>query len=113
MHELTDLAGQVFSDTLKWHARNLVLGVTRNWAKTVVNWNLALDPSGGPHEGGCDTCTGVVSLSSCGASAVDAQVGDRPPLPGSRGLRDAQVPRASFWQVDDRELPLAGARSDG
>src|SRR6185436_18886207 len=47
---------------LKWLARNLVLGVTRNWAKTVVNWNLALDPSGGPHKGGCDTCTGVVTV---------------------------------------------------
>ena len=36
-----------------------MLGVTRNWGKTVVNWNLALDPTGGPHNGGCDTCTGV------------------------------------------------------
>jgi len=61
-HEPTDLPGQVFSDTLKWHARNLVIGVTRNWAKTVVNWNLALDPSGGPHNGGCGTCTGVVTV---------------------------------------------------
>lgn len=61
-HEPTDLPGKVFSDTLKWHARNLVLGVTRNWAKTVVNWNLALDPSGGPHKGGCATCTGVVTV---------------------------------------------------
>ena len=52
----------MFSDTLKWHARNLTLGVTRNWGKTVVNWNLALDPSGGPHNGGCDTCTGVVTV---------------------------------------------------
>ena len=52
----------MFSDTLKWHTRNLVLGVTRNWGKTVVNWNLALDPSGGPHNGGCDTCTGVVTV---------------------------------------------------
>jgi glucosylceramidase len=52
----------VFSDTLKWHTRNLVLGVTRNWAKTVVNWNLALDPAGGPHLGGCDTCSGVVTV---------------------------------------------------
>jgi glucosylceramidase len=52
----------VFSDTLKWHARNLVLGVTRNWGQTVVNWNLALDPSGGPHNGGCDTCTGVLTV---------------------------------------------------
>jgi glucosylceramidase len=52
----------VFSDTLKWHTRNLVLGVTRNWGMTVVNWNLALDPSGGPHNGGCDTCTGVITV---------------------------------------------------
>ena len=52
----------MFSDTLKWHTRNLVLGVTRNWGKTVVNWNLALDPNGGPHNGGCDTCTGVLTV---------------------------------------------------
>jgi glucosylceramidase len=61
-HGPTDPPAQVFSDTLKWHTRNLVLGVTRNWGKTVVNWNLALDPSGGPHRGGCDTCTGVVTV---------------------------------------------------
>ena len=61
-HGPTDPPAQVFSDTLKWHTRNLVLGVTRNWGKTVVNWNLALDPSGGPHNGGCDTCTGVLTV---------------------------------------------------
>jgi glucosylceramidase len=61
-HGSSDPPAQVFSDTLKWHARNLVLGVTRNWSSTVVNWNLALDPSGGPHNGGCDTCTGVVTV---------------------------------------------------
>ena len=61
-HGPTDPPEQVFSDTLKWHARNLVLGVTRNWSRTVINWNLALDPSGGPHVGGCDTCTGVVTV---------------------------------------------------
>src|SRR5262249_33777591 len=51
-----------FSDTLKWHARNLIIGNTRNWAETVINWNLALDPSGGPHVGGCGTCTGIVTV---------------------------------------------------
>src|SRR3954453_18789025 len=45
-HGPADPPAQVFSDTLKWHTRNLVLGVPRNWGKTVVNWNLALDPSG-------------------------------------------------------------------
>src|SRR3954453_9805361 len=61
-HGPSDPPAQVFSDTLKWHTRNVVLGVTRNWGKTVVNWNLALDPSGGPHRGGCDTCSGVVTV---------------------------------------------------
>ena len=61
-HGPNDPPAQVFSDTLKWHTRNLVLGVTRNWGKTVVNWNLALDPAGGPHNGGCGTCTGVVTV---------------------------------------------------
>jgi glucosylceramidase len=61
-HGPNDPPAQVFTDTLKWHSRNLVLGVTRNWGKTVVNWNLALDPSGGPHNGGCDTCTGVITV---------------------------------------------------
>jgi glucosylceramidase len=61
-HGPNDPPAQVFSDTLKWHARNLVLGVTRNWGRTVVNWNLALDPAGGPHLGGCDTCSGVVTV---------------------------------------------------
>jgi glucosylceramidase len=51
-----------FSDTLKWHTRNLTIGATRNWAQTVINWNLALDPTGGPHVGGCGTCTGVVTV---------------------------------------------------
>ncbi len=51
-----------FSDTLKWHARNLIIGSTRNWAQTVINWNIALDPSGGPHVGGCGTCTGVLTI---------------------------------------------------
>ena len=61
-HGPTDPPQQVFSDTLKWHARNLVLGVTRNWSRTVINRSLALDPSGRPHVGGCDTCTGVVTV---------------------------------------------------
>ena len=50
-HGPSDPPAQFFSDTLKWHTRNLVLGVTRNWGKTVVNWNLALDPSRRPAPG--------------------------------------------------------------
>jgi glucosylceramidase len=72
-HGPSDPPAQVFSDTLKWHARNLVMGVTRNWGQTVVNWNLALDPSGGPHNGGCDTCTGVVTVGPGQTVSRDAE----------------------------------------
>jgi glucosylceramidase len=62
-----------FSDTLKWHARNLIIGAPRNWAKTVVNWNIALDPSGGPHVGGCATCTGVLTVNPDGTVTRNAE----------------------------------------
>jgi glucosylceramidase len=42
--------------------RTLVIGATRNWARTVIKWNLALDPTDGPHLGGCGTCIGVVTI---------------------------------------------------
>ena len=72
-HGPTDPPAQVFSDTLKWHTRNIVLGVTRNWGKTVVNWNLALDPDGGPHNGGCGTCTGVLTVGPGDAFSQNAE----------------------------------------
>jgi glucosylceramidase len=51
-----------FADTLHWHTRYLTVGAVRNWAKTVITWNLALDPSNGPRNGGCETCFGVVTI---------------------------------------------------
>ncbi|HET9060180.1 MAG TPA: glycoside hydrolase family 30 beta sandwich domain-containing protein, partial [Acidimicrobiales bacterium] len=62
-----------FSDTLKWHARNLEIGSTRNWSQTVVNWNIALDPSGGPHLGGCGTCTGIITVNPDGTITPNAE----------------------------------------
>jgi glucosylceramidase len=51
-----------FPDTLHWHTRYLTIGATRNWAKNVITWNLALDPQNGPFNGGCETCMGVVTV---------------------------------------------------
>jgi glucosylceramidase len=61
-HGPTDPPEKFFRDTLTFHARNITIGTTRNWAKTAITWNLALDPSGGPHNGGCDTCTGLITV---------------------------------------------------
>lgn len=42
-----------------------VIDVTRNWAKTVIKWNLALDQNNGPKtSGGCDTCYGFITINS-------------------------------------------------
>ncbi|HEX7072198.1 MAG TPA: glycoside hydrolase family 30 beta sandwich domain-containing protein [Rhodothermales bacterium] len=56
-----------FASVLTWNARNLFIGGVRNWAKTVLLWNLALDENNGPHIGGCDTCRGVMTLHSDGS----------------------------------------------
>jgi glucosylceramidase len=40
----------------------LIIEATRNWAKGVVFWNLALDQDHQPHLGGCGDCRGVVKI---------------------------------------------------
>ena len=40
----------------------LVIGATRNWAKSVVLWNLALDQNHEPFLGGCTNCRGVITI---------------------------------------------------
>ena len=39
----------------------------------MVTWNLALRPDGGPHNGGCDTCTGVVTVQPDGTVTRNAE----------------------------------------
>lgn len=52
-----------FAGDLAWHVKNLIIGATRNWARTVLEWNLAADPQQNPHTaGGCDRCLGAVTI---------------------------------------------------
>ncbi len=41
---------------------SLIIETTRNWAQSVVLWNLALDQNHEPHLGGCTDCRGVVTI---------------------------------------------------
>lgn len=63
---LTECSGQHdngnFASNLAWNMQKMFIGGTRNWARVVLLWNLALDGQGGPHTGGCDNCRGVVSI---------------------------------------------------
>lgn len=52
-----------FADNLGWHQKNLFIGAPRNWARNVLEWNLAADPQQNPHTpGGCDQCLGAITL---------------------------------------------------
>jgi glucosylceramidase len=53
-----------FAPNLVWFMQNIVIGTIRNWAKSVILWNLALDEFNGPHIGGCEGCRGVVTIST-------------------------------------------------
>jgi glucosylceramidase len=54
-----------FNGDLQWHIQNLIIGATRNWSRNVIEWNLASDPSFGPHtNGGCTSCQGALTIGS-------------------------------------------------
>lgn len=61
-----------FSGDLAWHIRNVMVGATRNWSRVALEWNLANDPSFGPHTaGGCTQCKGALTING---SAVTRNV---------------------------------------
>ena len=52
-----------FAEDLAWHVKTLIIGGTRNWCKTVLEWNLAADPQQDPHTpGGCTECLGAITI---------------------------------------------------
>jgi glucosylceramidase len=52
-----------FGPDLRWHVKNLIIGAMRNWSQTVLEWNLASDPSYRPHTpGGCTQCEGALTI---------------------------------------------------
>ncbi|NDI34110.1 carbohydrate-binding protein [Chengkuizengella sediminis] len=53
-----------FDVNMKWNMSNVVIGSIRNWSKSVLLWNLALDENFGPINGGCTDCRGVVTIDS-------------------------------------------------
>ncbi|MEV6444618.1 ricin-type beta-trefoil lectin domain protein [Amycolatopsis sp. NPDC051716] len=41
---------------------NNIVDYTRNWSKSFVKWSLGVDQNMGPHNGGCDKCTGLITV---------------------------------------------------
>lgn len=56
-------ANSEFGGNLNWHMRELIIGATRHWCKTVLEWNLAANSNLEPHtEGGCTECLGALTI---------------------------------------------------
>ncbi len=56
------LSGGGFGSDLAWGSRTLLVEAVRSWSRSVLWWNLVLNPRGGPHTGGCSDCRGVLTL---------------------------------------------------
>jgi len=57
-------ANGTFGGDLTWHVKNVIIGSMRNWSKIALEWNVANDPSFGPHTpGGCTECKGAITIS--------------------------------------------------
>ena len=62
---LTECSGfttTTFGDALTYYVITPTIDVARNWGKSVVYWNLALNENQGPQNGGCPNCTGLVTI---------------------------------------------------
>ncbi len=69
----TECSGELtgtFSGDFQYGMENLIIGATRNYAKAVLEWNLALDATAGPQNGGCVDCRGFVTINDIGLPAV-------------------------------------------
>jgi glucosylceramidase len=53
-----------FGGNLMWNMRNIFIGTARNWSKTALLWNLALDENYGPQNNGCNNCRGIITINS-------------------------------------------------
>jgi glucosylceramidase len=60
---VTDHSGSTAMNLSKPVAR-VMIGVSRNWSKNILLWNLAADPNNGPHtnDGGCTGCVGALTI---------------------------------------------------
>jgi glucosylceramidase len=68
--ECSGTEGSSFAGDLVWNSRNLLVGATRNWARSILLWNLVLDQNSGPTNGGCANCRGVITIDASKSPAT-------------------------------------------
>ena len=88
-------------DRLLWYTRDVIMAALKNWARGVVYWNLALDQEHGPHAGGCDACTGIVTIDAPASAVVAA-------MHGAIGRLDDMRASGAHGEAVDAALDVAG-----
>jgi glucosylceramidase len=112
-----------FGGNLKWDVQTLIIGATKNWAKTVLKWNLALDESFGPTNGGCSDCRGFVTINQeTGDVAFNVEYysfghASKFVLPGayrveSTGIGNGSILHVAFINPDKSKVLIALNTSD-
>ena len=104
-----------FEGALMWHGERVLVGALRNWAEIVLEWNLASDPTCGPHTpGGEMNCLGALTLDGQSVTRnvayyLIAHAAKFIP-PGSLRIesdQDAALPNAAFLTPDGRIVVIA------
>lgn len=109
----TSSAGD-FGGDLKWHIKNVLIGSMRNWSKNALEWNLANDPSFGPHTpGGCTQCKGALTINGTTieknvAYYIIAHASKFVPMGSQRISSSAgSVPNVAFLRQDGKKVLIA------
>ncbi|MFJ4922584.1 ricin-type beta-trefoil lectin domain protein [Streptomyces sp. NPDC088725] len=63
----TEHSGGTWVGNQQQEDMNNLVDYTRNWGQSVVKWSLAVDQNMGPHNGGCGTCTGLITVNNGGS----------------------------------------------
>lgn len=104
-----------FGGDLNWHIKNLIVGATRNWSRTVLEWNLANDPEFHPHtdDGGCTECLGALTIGDSVTRNVSYYIvahASRFVRPGSAriGSTDlSELPNVAFINPSGKKVLIA------
>ncbi len=112
-----------WGDNLAWNVSTLIVGATRNWARGVMLWNLALDDDHGPHLGGCTNCRGVVTIDSATGKVTRNEEyyalahASRFVRPGAHRIASTQGPpgvaSVAFQNADDSSTVLLAVNTSG
>lgn len=103
-----------FAEDVKWHVKTLIIGASRNWARTVLEWNLAADPNQNPHTpGGCTECLGAITINENTVTRNPAYYiiahASKFVRPGSvriSSTADTTLPNVAFKTPDGRKVVI-------